>query len=107
MGSLTLEQQFAVLPEHLQGALIGLLDAVSNAGRLGQLADANRFLRQVARLESMPEPAKALIMATSSVATSVVLDQHSAKLEWARSEGFTGFDAFLGSQGPPGRKQVA
>lgn len=101
MTGTTLDEQFAELPEHTKGALIGIMDAVGNAGRNGDLKDVDRFLRQLERLDGLPAPAKAILAKTASLVGGVVLDEHVARVQWARAEGFTGFNAFLAAIGHP------
>lgn len=91
----SLDEQFAMMPEQLKGALIGLMDAVSDAGRQGALKDSEALLKNLSGLEAVPAASQAILSKTRGVATVVLLQEHMARVAWARAEGFTGFDAFL------------
>lgn len=95
------ESRFAALPPDVQNALLGVVDAVADVSKAGDLKAAQSFIVEAQRLDNLPQSARVLLRSLNSVGSAVFIEEHSKRLVWARAEGFTGLDAFLAAIGHP------
>lgn len=94
MGELSIDEQFAALPERLKVAMFRTLDVATELLERGDLPVADATFGELQHI-AIPGPAKAMAKAAQGLLGELAHDEHRKRLAWARAEGFTGVEGLV------------